>query len=48
MNFFSGAQSQFGVLANPVGQPVVRDQRSQFVGNFHDNDRVYMEFKYSF
>ncbi len=47
-NFFSGAQSQFGVLSNQVGQPVVRDQRSQFVGNFHDNDRVYIEFKYMF
>jgi len=47
-DIFSGRQSQFGVLANPVGQPIVRDQRSQFVGNFHDNDRVYMELKYSF
>lgn len=47
-NLFSGAKSQFGVLANPTGQPTVQDQRSQFVGNFHDNDRVYMELKYSF
>lgn len=47
-DFFSGAQSQFGVLSNQVGQPTVRDQRSQFVGNFHDNDRIYFEAKYMF
>ncbi|MDR2876480.1 MAG: hypothetical protein LBV36_00330 [Chromatiales bacterium] len=47
-NFFSGASSQFGVLSNQIGQPTVLDQRSQFVGNFHDNDRVYINFKYMF
>ena len=43
-----GKSSQFGVLSNQNGQPTVIDQRSQFVGNFHDNDRTYVEFKYSF
>jgi hypothetical protein len=47
-NFFTGAKSQFGVLSNPIGSPTVRDQRSQFVGNFHDNDRLYLEFRYAF
>ncbi len=47
-DMFSGKNSQFGVLSNPLGAPQVRDQRSQFVGNFHDNDRVYLEFTYSF
>lgn len=48
MDIFSGAQSQFGVLTNPLGSPTVRDQRSQFVGNFHDNDRFFLEVKYAF
>lgn len=48
IDMFSGKNSQFGVLSNPLGAPQVRDQRSQFVGNFHDNDRVYLEFTYSF
>lgn len=47
-DLFSGKSSQFGVLSNMNGQPTVIDQRSQFVGNFHDNDRTYVEFKYSF
>lgn len=47
-DIFSGENSQFGVLSNPLGAPTVRDQRSQFVGNFHDNDRVYLEFTYSY
>ena len=48
VDLFSGKSSQFGVLANPLGAPTVRDQRSQFVGNFHDNDRVYVEFTYTY
>lgn len=48
VDLFSGGKSQFGVLANPLGSPTVRDQRSQFVGNFHDNDRFYVEFTYSY
>lgn len=48
LDLFSGAKSQFGVLINPLGSPTVRDQRSQFVGNFHDNDRAFIEVKYAF
>lgn len=48
LDLFMGKSSQFGVLSNQNGQPTVIDQRSQFVGNFHDNDRTYVEFKYSF
>jgi len=48
LDLFSGAKSQFGVLTNPLGSPTVRDQRSQFVGNFHDNDRAFLEVKYAF
>jgi hypothetical protein len=48
LNLFYGQKSQFGVLANPIGSPTVIDQRSQFVGNFHDNNRAYVELKYSF
>lgn len=47
-DLFSGKKSQFGVLSNTLGQPTVIDQRSQFVGNFHDNSRIYVAFKYSF
>lgn len=48
LNLFEGRRSQFGVLSNPIGSPIEIEQRSQFVGNFHDNDRVYVELKYSF
>jgi len=48
LDIFNGQTSQFGVLASTFGQPSLLNQRSQFIGNFHDNDRVYVEFKYSF
>lgn len=47
-NFFSGERSQFGVISNQIGQPTLRDQRSQFIGNFNQNDRIYLELKYIF
>jgi hypothetical protein len=47
-NFFSGKKTQFGVLANPNGAPTEITQRSQFIGNFHDNNRLYINFKYAF
>lgn len=47
-DIFNGLESQFGVLSNTLGAPDLLNQRSQFIGNFHDNDRVYVEFKYSF
>lgn len=48
LDIFDGARSDFG--QSTIGQQVfdVSIQRAQFVGNFHDNDRVFLEFKYSF
>jgi len=48
LNLFEGQKSQFGVLSNVNGSPTEIEQQSQFVGNFHDNDRVYVNLKYSF
>jgi len=50
MDTFFGRASQFGVSGalNSLGNVSVPEQRAQFIGNFHDNDRVFMEFKYSF
>ena len=50
LDIFFGRKSQFGVASSsavPEGV-VVREQRAQFIGNFHDNDRVFLEFKYGF
>jgi len=50
MDLFWGKKSQLGV-AFAGGRPtdlVDVQQRSQFIGNFHDNNRVFVEFKYSF
>lgn len=50
LDIFFGQKSQFGVASStavPEGV-VVREQRAQFIGNFHDNDRVFLEFKYAF
>lgn len=50
MDLLWGKKSQLGVaFAN--GRPtdlVEVQQRSQFLGNFQDNSRVFVEFKYSF
>lgn len=50
LDIFFGKKSQFGVASStavPEGV-VVREQRAQFIGNFHDNDRIFLEFKYAF
>lgn len=50
VDLFFGRSSQFGVsgVLDAFGNVAVPEQRAQFLGNFHDNDRVFMEFKYSF
>ncbi len=50
LDLFYGQKSQFGVssAANVLGNVQVREQRAQFLGNFHDNDRIFLEFKYAF
>lgn len=47
---FLGRKSQFGVASSSTafGGVAVAEQRAQFIGNFHDNDRFFLEFKYSF
>lgn len=50
VDLFFGLKSDFGNRTTASGatsfDPGVA--RAQFIGNFHDNDRVYLEFKYSF
>ena len=50
VDMFFGRGSQFGVsgVLDALGNVEVPEQRSQFIGNFHDNDRIFLEFKYSF
>ncbi|MEJ2553091.1 MAG: hypothetical protein P8079_03510 [Gammaproteobacteria bacterium] len=50
LDMFFGKASQFGVsgVLTSLGDVAVPEQRAQFLGNFHDNDRVFMEFKYAF
>ncbi len=49
MDIFEGPKSDFGTSnINEQGQFNPAIQQAQFVGNFHDNDRVFFEFKYSF
>jgi len=51
IDLFYGLQSDFGVQAAQDSGASTFDAgiaRAQFIGNFHDNDRVYLEFKYSF
>lgn len=49
MDIFDGPKSDFGQSTiNLQGQFNTSVQQAQFVGNFHDNDRVFLEFKYSF
>lgn len=50
MDIFVGKSSTFGVsgVLTSLGDVAVPEQRAQFLGNFHDNDRVFLEFKYSF
>jgi hypothetical protein len=50
MDLFFGKKSDFGTNQTASGSSTFdpSQARAQFIGNFHDNDRVYMEFKYSF
>ena len=50
VDMFFGRSSQLGVsgVLDSLGNVVIPEQRAQFLGNFHDNDRVFLEFKYAF
>ncbi len=50
LDMFFGNASQFGVsgVLDALGNVAVPEQRAQFLGNFHDNDRVFLNFRYSF
>ena len=50
LDMFFGRSSQLGLsgVLDSLGNVLVPEQRAQFLGNFHDNDRVFLEFKYSF
>ncbi len=50
MDYFAGSRSQFGraFSASDPGGLVDVEQRAQFFGNFRDNRRIFVEFKYSF
>ena len=50
VDLFYGLKSDFGVQAAASGSSTFDPSfaRAQFIGNFHDNDRIYFEFKYSF
>ncbi len=50
-DLFQGEKSQFGVGVGgtvTTGNLVALDQRARFFGNFNENDRFFVEFKYSF
>ncbi len=51
LDLFYGRKSDFG--ANEASQSATSSfnpaaARAQFLGNFHDNDRIFFDFKYSF
>lgn len=50
LDTFFGQKSKFGVAASSTafGGVAVTAQRAQFIGNFNNNDRLFVEFKYSF
>jgi hypothetical protein len=50
MDYMKGLKTQFGRAADPndPGGLVDLEQRAQFLGNFRDNNRVFVEFKISF
>lgn len=49
LDMFDGRSSDFGTSSvSPSGQFNAEIQVAQFLGNFHDNDRAFVEFKYSF
>ena len=50
VDIFAGTKSRFGVLfrgGNPR-ELTETGEASRFLGNFHDNDRLFVEFKYAF
>lgn len=49
LDLFFGKSGFLGDAGNSAANLVAAaQQRPQFLGNFHNNDRMYMEFKYSF
>ncbi len=51
LDLFSGENSQFGVGIggnSQTGNLVIVEERARFFGNFDDNDRIFVEFKYAF
>ena len=49
LDLFYGRSGFLGDVGDGAANLVAAaQQRPQFLGNFHDNDRIYMEFKYSF
>ncbi len=50
LDLFYGRRSQFGVAfsVGALSGVVTQPQRAQFLGNFRDNDRLVLEFKYAF
>ena len=49
MDLFFGSKSKFGdPTASAVSNINVTEESAQFLGNFDGNDRVFVEFKYSF
>jgi len=50
MDLFYGLKSKLGVSAagGAVASLTAIEQSAQFFGNFHNNDRVFAEFKYTF
>lgn len=50
LDLFLGQRTQFGraFSADDAGGLVDVEQRAQFLGNFRDNRRIFLEFKYNF
>lgn len=49
LDLFEGQRSDFGTsTVTQQGEFNSEIQRAQFIGNFHNNDRIFFEFKYSF
>jgi len=49
LDIFDGNKSDFGLsTVTAQGTFNAAVQRAQFLGNFHNNDRIFFEFKYSF
>ena len=49
LDLFYGDKSKFGVSGSSgIVSATANEQSAQFFGNFNDNDRIYVEFKYTF